>query len=129
MIGGGGGAVLVPDQPTQVFQRRTIAHQRPDQNNFRVDLSAIVQPELFFFFCFLSKETRYKQVERRKRIDNRLYLSFVTTLRPFGNVMVDQVEDGPKARQVVGHSRVAGVQPESSTRIVDAHARRPFVRL
>jgi hypothetical protein len=29
--------------------------------------------------------------------------------------MVDQVEDSSKSRQVVGHARIAGIQPESTT--------------
>ena len=56
------------------------------------------------------------------------YLSLVTALRPFGDVMVDQVEDGPEAWQVVVRQS-SGVQPESATRIVDSDASRPFVRL
>ncbi len=39
-------AVLVAGQPAQVLQRRAIAHQRPDQHDFRVHLPAIVQPKL-----------------------------------------------------------------------------------
>ena len=42
--------------------------------------------------------------------------------------MIDQVEDGPKAWQVVIRQS-SGVQPESATRIVDSDASRPFVRL
>lgn len=58
-----------------------------------------------------------------------IYLSLVTTLWPFGDVVVDQVEDRSEARQVVGHARTAGVQPESAARVVDPHASRTFVRL
>jgi hypothetical protein len=43
--------------------------------------------------------------------------------------MVDQVEDSSEARQVVGQSRVAGIQPESAAGIMNPHTGRPFIRL
>lgn len=43
--------------------------------------------------------------------------------------MLDQVENAPESRQVVGQLRLARVQPEAPTRVVDAHARRALVRL
>lgn len=61
--------------------------------------------------------------------DIDFYLSLVTTLWPFSHVMIDQVEDGAKTWQVVSHARAAGIQPESSTRVMNSHASWTLVSL
>lgn len=71
-------AVLVAGQPAQVLQRWAIAHQRPDQDDFRVHLPAIVQPKLVNitkkhthqneFFIYLSDAVK-RPSARKKMID------------------------------------------------------------